>query len=129
MYTKKNIHNDNSVGYSRVVEKVRAVRIPNVIVKCENCYIVFSSEEILYATRDGQSVSIYCKDKKKYTISSSVESVFSKLMSLRNFKRISDSLILNESHISKLSSNKSVLLDNGEELFFQKKYLSSILSG
>lgn len=120
-----------NVYYRRVEETLIETSIPDILLQINQDYIALNSNKILYLSKDGNKVNIYCEDKIKYAINLDLDSIWKKTSHFHNFRRISKSLIVNIDHILSVKRNgfKYVFLDNGEELYFDEEKLSHVLLG
>lgn len=120
-----------NVYYRRVKDALVEVSIPDILIQSNQDCFALNSANILYFSKDGDMVKAYLQDKIKHKINLKLDLIWEKISHMRCFKKVSNSLIVNENHIQSVKRNgfKYIFLDNGEELDFDEEKLPSVLLG
>ena len=107
----------------------KEVRVPDLLVRHNSDYKALSSDEVLYFTKDGNIVRVYCIDRRSYMIDLSICQLWSKISRRHKFHKVSKYLIVNSNHIMSIKKNghKLIFLRNGEEIDLDESLFSDIM--
>jgi DNA-binding LytR/AlgR family response regulator len=110
--------------------RILRASVPDLLVRHKLNYQAISSDSILYFTKNGNAVKIYCIDKRSYTIDITISLLWPKLNHRSLFRRISEHLIVNSEHIVSINRNgrKLMFLRNGDEIALDENLFSEIIN-
>ena len=108
---------------------LKQARIPDLLVRHNFIYQALSSESVLYFTKDGDAVRVYCTDRRSYIIDLSISQIWLKINHRLFFRRASKHLIVNSIHIMSINRNgrKLIFLRNGEEIALEESLFPRIM--
>ena len=116
--------------YRRVGGVVQNVTVPDILIPSNGEFIAITSSSIIYFSKDALSTRIYYSDR--VIISDiSIEKMWLSVLNFTFFKKLTDSIIINEDKIQTISrlGQKYVLLENGEELILEESNYSKLITG
>ena len=104
-------------------------RVPDLLVRHNSEYQALSSDAVLYFTKDGDAVRVYCTNRRSYTIDLSISQLWLKIMDRQLFHKVSRNLIVNSNQIMSIKKNgrKLIFLKNGDEIALEENLFANIM--
>lgn len=104
-------------------------RIPDLLVHHQSDYYAISSDTVLYFSKDGNAVRVFCTNKCSYIIDLSISQLWLKINQRPFFRRVSKYLIVNTDHILSIVKRKRklIFLRNGEEIELDESLFPQIM--
>ena len=108
---------------------LKQARLPDLLVHHNSNFQALSSVSVLYFSKDGDAVRVYCMDRRSYKIDLSISQLWLKINHRSFFRRASKNLIVNSNHIMSINRNgrKLIFLRNGEEIALDESLFPKIM--